>query len=59
MLAMFWDETHHALAESAQRWVDRHIAPHAAWICGNLGLDGDAPDKEQLSLFEPQTIHHP
>lgn len=30
MLAMFWDETHHALAESAQRWVDRHIAPHAA-----------------------------
>lgn len=30
MLAMFWDETHHALAESAARWVDRHITPNAA-----------------------------
>jgi alkylation response protein AidB-like acyl-CoA dehydrogenase len=30
MLPMFWDDTHRALAESARRWVDRHIAPHAA-----------------------------
>jgi len=32
MLPLFWDETHHALRESAERWVARHIAPHAeAW----------------------------
>ena len=30
MLPLFWDETHHALAESARRWVERHVAPHAA-----------------------------
>ncbi|MDG1480737.1 MAG: acyl-CoA dehydrogenase family protein [Myxococcota bacterium] len=30
MLPMFWDDTHHALAESTQRWVNRHISPHAA-----------------------------
>lgn len=30
MLPLFWDETHHALAESTQRWVERHITPHAA-----------------------------
>ena len=30
MLPMFWDDTHHALAESTRRWVERHIAPHAA-----------------------------
>ncbi|MCB9777159.1 MAG: acyl-CoA dehydrogenase family protein [Alphaproteobacteria bacterium] len=30
MLDLFLDETHHALRDSAQAWVDRHIAPHAA-----------------------------
>ena len=30
MLPLFWDPTHHALAESAGRWAERHIAPHAA-----------------------------
>ncbi len=30
MLPMFWDDTHHALAQSADRWVARHIRPHAA-----------------------------
>ena len=30
MLPLFWDETHHALAASTQRWVERHITPHAA-----------------------------
>ncbi|MFT5679675.1 MAG: acyl-CoA dehydrogenase [Myxococcota bacterium] len=30
MLSMFWDDTHHALAESTRRWVERHITPHAA-----------------------------
>ena len=32
MLAMFWDDSHHALQRSAQAWVDQHIRPHAtAW----------------------------
>jgi acyl-CoA dehydrogenase len=30
VLSMFWDDTHHALAESTRRWVERHITPHAA-----------------------------
>src|SRR5688572_15715438 len=30
MLPMFWDDTHRALAESAERWVGQHIRPHAA-----------------------------
>lgn len=30
MLPQFWDETHHALAESARRWTERAISPHAA-----------------------------
>lgn len=30
MLPQFWDETHHALAESARRWTERAIAPYAA-----------------------------
>lgn len=29
MLPLFWDETHHALRAEADRWVARHIAPHA------------------------------
>lgn len=30
MLDLFLDDSHRALARSAQGWVDRHIAPHAA-----------------------------
>ncbi len=30
MLPQFWDETHSALRESADRFVARHIQPHAA-----------------------------
>ncbi len=30
MLPLFWDDTHHSLRESADRFVARHIAPHAA-----------------------------
>lgn len=29
MLPLFWDETHHALRAEADRWVARHITPHA------------------------------
>ncbi len=29
MLPQFWDDTHHALAAEAERWVADHIRPHA------------------------------
>ena len=28
MQAMFWDETHHALKQSVDRWVSSHLTPH-------------------------------
>lgn len=29
MLDLFLDDSHRALRDSAQAWVDRHIGPHA------------------------------
>ena len=29
MRPQFWDDTHHALAAEAERWVTDHIRPHA------------------------------
>lgn len=59
MLSMFWDDTHHALAESAQRWVSRHISPHAAqWEEDNLfdvGLYRAAGEAGILGVSYPET----
>lgn len=60
MLPMFHDDSHQALADSAQRWVNRHIAPFAAeWEEAGLfdrGLYAAAGEAGLLGVSYPEAL---